>query len=53
LDADAFEEQYRVPKPTKDSDIIFNCRGGVRSLTAIEIANRLGYSRFVTKVFFI
>ena len=47
LDADIFQERYGVPKPTQDSDVIFHCRAGVRSLVAIDTANKLGYSRFV------
>ena len=40
-----FEERYGVSKPSQDSDILFHCRAGVRSLDAIEIANKLGYSK--------
>ena len=45
LEESAFKEQYGLDKPALDTDIVFNCRAGVRSLDAIETANRLGYSR--------
>lgn len=47
LEADAFEERYGVVKPTQDTDIIFHCRGGVRSLVAMDAAFKLGYPRYV------
>lgn len=50
LDTDLFQERYGIPKPTQDSDIIFHCKAGVRSLVAIDIANKLGYSRLVVAV---
>lgn len=46
LEGDTFKERYGVAKPKQDTDIIFHCRAGVRSLTAMESANKLGYSRF-------
>lgn len=47
MEADAFEERYGVVKPTQDTDIIFHCRGGVRSLVAMDAAFKLGYPRYV------
>ena len=47
LENDAFEKQYGANKPALDTDIIFNCRAGVRSLVAIETANKLGFERYV------
>ncbi len=40
-------ERYGIHKPSQDKDIVFNCRAGVRSLVAIESANKLGYSRYL------
>ncbi|KAI2665054.1 Thiosulfate:glutathione sulfurtransferase [Labeo rohita] len=46
LNPDQFRERYGVPKPgLEDSDFVLYCRRGIRSLTALEIARDLGYSR--------
>lgn len=46
LSDEEFESQYGIPKPSKDdSNIIFHCRSGIRSRTALEIAYQLGYSK--------
>lgn len=47
LEDDFFEQQYGVAKPSQDTEVIFSCRAGVRSLVALETANKLGYSRCV------
>uniref|UniRef100_A0A672NL57 Si:ch211-161h7.8 n=1 Tax=Sinocyclocheilus grahami TaxID=75366 RepID=A0A672NL57_SINGR len=41
-----FQQQFGVKAPKKeDDDIVFHCRSGKRSLTALEIAHRLGFSK--------
>ncbi|KAF4113889.1 thiosulfate sulfurtransferase/rhodanese-like domain-containing protein 1 [Onychostoma macrolepis] len=46
LNPDQFRELYGVPKPgLQDSDFVLYCLRGIRSLTALEIARDLGYSR--------
>ncbi|TRY57219.1 hypothetical protein DNTS_003292 [Danionella cerebrum] len=41
-----FRERFSVSKPqTSDSDIVFYCQRGLRSLTALETARALGYTR--------
>ena len=44
---DLFRERFGISKPSLDTDIIFHCRAGVRSLMAIEIASKLGYLKYV------
>uniref|UniRef100_A0A3B4EB75 Rhodanese domain-containing protein n=1 Tax=Pygocentrus nattereri TaxID=42514 RepID=A0A3B4EB75_PYGNA len=42
----AFERRFQVKVPKKeDENIVFHCQTGRRSLTALEIALRLGFSR--------
>ncbi|XP_066500517.1 thiosulfate:glutathione sulfurtransferase [Hoplias malabaricus] len=42
----AFKRQFKVNAPKKeDNNIVFHCQRGRRSLTALEIAWRLGFSR--------
>jgi len=39
-----FQLQFKVKAPQKeDDDIVFHCRSGKRSLSALEIAHRLGF----------
>ncbi|XP_051971070.1 thiosulfate:glutathione sulfurtransferase isoform X1 [Xyrauchen texanus] len=39
-----FEVQFKVKAPKKEDDnIVFHCRSGKRSLSALEIAHRLGF----------
>lgn len=46
LQPDEFEERYGAKKPSKDdTNIVFHCRAGVRSLSALQSAHQLGYSR--------
>ena len=41
-----FEIQYGEPKPkVDDSNIVFHCRSGKRSITAMNIAKQLGYMK--------
>uniref|UniRef100_A0A672RQ36 Si:ch211-161h7.8 n=1 Tax=Sinocyclocheilus grahami TaxID=75366 RepID=A0A672RQ36_SINGR len=41
-----FQLQFGVKAPEKEDDnIVFHCRSGKRSLTALEIAHRLGFSK--------
>ncbi|KAL7840775.1 hypothetical protein AOLI_G00260980 [Acnodon oligacanthus] len=41
-----FERRFQVKAPKKEDDnIVFHCQRGRRSLTALEIALRLGFSR--------
>ncbi|XP_072048416.1 rhodanese domain-containing protein CG4456-like isoform X2 [Amphiura filiformis] len=45
LSDDKFEARFGRPKPsTSDSNIVFHCRSGKRSLTALEAARAQGYS---------
>ncbi|XP_056100276.1 thiosulfate:glutathione sulfurtransferase-like [Rhinichthys klamathensis goyatoka] len=46
LSPDQFRELYGVTKPHKeDSDFVLYCVRGIRSLTALETARALGYTR--------
>ncbi|XP_048868083.1 thiosulfate:glutathione sulfurtransferase [Brienomyrus brachyistius] len=46
LTPDLFRSRFHVVAPKKtDSNIVFYCRKGNRSATALEIAFRLGFSR--------
>ncbi|XP_043086595.1 thiosulfate:glutathione sulfurtransferase-like [Puntigrus tetrazona] len=48
LNPDQFRERYGVPKPAfQDSDFVLYCQRGIRSLTALETARDLGYSRYM------
>ncbi|EPY15143.1 endoplasmic reticulum protein [Strigomonas culicis] len=46
IDDDAFEAAFGVarPEPAR-SDLIFYCAHGIRSATAADVAERLGYAR--------
>ena len=43
-----FKALYGVDKPEDDDEIVFSCMMGVRSLTAVQIAEVLGYTRWDT-----
>ncbi|XP_078087994.1 thiosulfate:glutathione sulfurtransferase [Mustelus asterias] len=46
MDAGPFQETYNSQKPKKeDPNIVFHCQTGIRSLTALETARNLGYSK--------
>ncbi|XP_073697481.1 thiosulfate:glutathione sulfurtransferase-like [Garra rufa] len=46
LSPDQFRERYGVPKPgLEDSGFVLYCQRGIRSLTALEFARDLGYSK--------
>ncbi|XP_071501865.1 rhodanese domain-containing protein CG4456-like, partial [Diadema antillarum] len=46
LPEDKFEQRYGKPRPKDDgASIVFSCRSGRRSLTAIEIAREKGFSK--------
>ncbi|XP_028290456.1 thiosulfate:glutathione sulfurtransferase isoform X2 [Gouania willdenowi] len=46
LSPEHFEQKFRVKAPEKDdTNIVFQCRSGRRSATALEIANQLGFTR--------
>uniref|UniRef100_A0A8C2GXV8 Rhodanese domain-containing protein n=1 Tax=Cyprinus carpio TaxID=7962 RepID=A0A8C2GXV8_CYPCA len=48
LNPDQFRERYGVPKPgLEDSDLVLYCQRGIRSLTALETARDLGYSKYM------
>ncbi|TSK98427.1 Thiosulfate sulfurtransferase/rhodanese-like domain-containing protein 1 [Bagarius yarrelli] len=50
LPPEQFEKLFMVKAPKKeDENIVFQCRSGRRSLTALDIAWRLGFSRQVSK----
>ncbi|EEB16164.1 Heat shock protein 67B2, putative [Pediculus humanus corporis] len=40
-----FKSRYQFDKPSKDTEIIFSCRGGRRSVEALKLALELGYHR--------
>ena len=41
-----FKNRYQFDKPSKDTEIIFSCRGGRRSVEALKLALELGYHRY-------
>ncbi|XP_072048415.1 rhodanese domain-containing protein CG4456-like isoform X1 [Amphiura filiformis] len=44
MEETAFTAKYGRPKPSKgDNNIVFHCRGGVRSLEALQMARSEGY----------
>ncbi|ROL53793.1 Thiosulfate sulfurtransferase/rhodanese-like domain-containing protein 1 [Anabarilius grahami] len=46
LSPDQFRERYGITKPHRDdSDFVLYCQRGIRSLTALETARALGYTR--------
>lgn len=46
LQPDEFEAKYGAKKPSKeDTNIVFHCRAGMRSLSALQSAHQMGYSR--------
>ncbi|KAJ0022916.1 hypothetical protein NQD34_015050 [Periophthalmus magnuspinnatus] len=46
LPSETFEQKFQVKAPAKtDDNIVFNCRSGVRSGQALDIARRLGFSK--------
>ncbi|XP_042366632.1 thiosulfate:glutathione sulfurtransferase [Plectropomus leopardus] len=46
LSPEHFEQKFDVKAPGKDDDnIVFHCRSGKRSSTALEIARQLGFNR--------
>ena len=48
LNPDQFEAKYGAKKPSKgDANIVFHCRAGVRSLSALQSAHQMGYSKLV------
>ena len=48
MTAEDFLKKYGAPKPSKeDTNIVFHCRAGVRSLDAMETAHQLGYKKYV------
>lgn len=47
LEPSAFEAKYGFPKPSPDSNLIFSCRSGKRSLNACGIAEKQGFKKWV------
>ena len=46
MSAEDFKIQYGEPKPKlDDGNIVFHCRSGKRSITAMNIAKQLGYMK--------
>ena len=46
MTAEDFLQKYGAPKPSEeDTNIVFHCRAGVRSLDAMETAHQLGYKK--------
>lgn len=44
LSDDDFKKKYNASKPGKDTEVIFSCKAGGRSLKALRFALELGYS---------
>ena len=38
-----FREYFGAPKPGKDEDIVFMCKGGIRSTFALQVGQEFGY----------
>ena len=46
MTAEDFLRKYGASKPSEeDTNIVFHCRAGVRSLDAMETAHQLGYKK--------
>ena len=45
LPPEQFQTIYRSPKPEPEDGIVFYCMAGVRSLSALETAQSLGYTK--------
>ncbi|XP_029385429.1 thiosulfate:glutathione sulfurtransferase [Echeneis naucrates] len=46
LSSEGFQEKFQVQAPGKEDDnIVFHCRSGKRSATALDIARQLGFTR--------
>lgn len=50
LEDGEFEKHYGINKPALDTDIVFNCRSGIRSLVALGTSYKLGYSKYVKEI---
>lgn len=48
MSADNFLQKYGRQKPDKETEIIFHCRLGMRSLKAAQEASKLGFSNVKT-----
>ncbi|KAG7091636.1 hypothetical protein E1B28_010657 [Marasmius oreades] len=44
---EVFQERYGIPKPSKDQEITFYCKKGLRSTMATEIALRHGFTNII------
>lgn len=44
MDAESFEEEYGFAKPSKDEIVVFSCAAGVRSASACQIAEEIGFT---------
>ena len=41
-----FQTQFGASKPSvEDTNIVFHCRSGIRSKTALDIAHQLGFTK--------
>ena len=46
LNAEDFQKKYGTLKPSKeDENVLFYCKAGVRSRTAMETVHQLGYTK--------
>lgn len=45
MPADKFQQQYGRPKPGLDFPLVFSCKLGGRSAKALQIAEKLGYTK--------
>jgi len=45
LSDDEFEDNYGFPRPSKDSEVVFYCKAGVRSRAAAELAKSAGWKK--------
>lgn len=46
-----FKEKFGFEKPRTNQEIIFYCRSGKRSSTAADVAQRNGFTKYVTSRF--
>jgi len=45
LPSDSFEDRFGIPMPSKDTELVFSCKAGVRSKAAAGIARAAGYRK--------
>ena len=43
LSEEDFEDRYQMPRPTKEQEVVFYCKAGVRSKAAAQLARDAGF----------